>query len=379
MVSKRVNGRIRSLLWAAGLFLASLSFLFGALACKRDRDGEHEDPDNQEHAQTDEGARRRLLPSVTDVVFLPDGKRLLSVSDYGVVLWDVDKSRVLRIMEKSRFVAADLGLSSNGKLVVGGGRAFMIWDVETGKMVKKIDSRQGGPFAYAISLKGDRVLVGGGGELGAFRDPKVLYDVLQVWDVKTGSLLHSLLGHRLPVLSVALSPDEKWALSNSPDGTVKLWNVADGKLVKNLKTEDKKGGQVFFSRDGKRAYYLGFMIKIWDLASEKVIESFEKAGPNIFAHYPPDLRISIVADNSKGVLSLWSVFERKLVRTLERKIKKNREILKVGFSPTGKWAAVAGEDQLLQVFDLETGTMHKNLRLPEEILYPSPKKKKEQQ
>ena len=48
----------------------------------------------------------------------------------------------------------------------------------------------------------------------------------QLWDLaNVGSSPRVLLGHNAAILSVALTPDGKWALSRSSDNTARLWEL----------------------------------------------------------------------------------------------------------------------------------------------------------
>jgi WD40 repeat protein len=48
-----------------------------------------------------------------------------------------------------------------------------------------------------------------------------------VWDLQTGEELHCFTGHTDGVIGVALSPDERYALSGSLDGSMRLWRLPD--------------------------------------------------------------------------------------------------------------------------------------------------------
>ena len=50
---------------------------------------------------------------------------------------------------------------------------------------------------------------------------------IRLWDLK-GKLRHTLVGHKSWVNSVAFGPDEKWVISGSSDGTVKVWSTHRG-------------------------------------------------------------------------------------------------------------------------------------------------------
>ncbi len=51
---------------------------------------------------------------------------------------------------------------------------------------------------------------------------------VQVWDLDTGALLHTLAGHDGLVWAVAVSADGCRAVSSGPDGTVRVWDPAQG-------------------------------------------------------------------------------------------------------------------------------------------------------
>jgi len=56
---------------------------------------------------------------------------------------------------------------------------------------------------------------------------------LQVFKA-TGSLIRRLQGHNDWIYSLAISRDGKSVASGSWDGEVRIWNLADGKLVRNF-------------------------------------------------------------------------------------------------------------------------------------------------
>ncbi len=76
--------------------------------------------------------------------------------------------------------------------------------------------------------------------------------------VDTLERLHSgqklvLVGHTRDVVSVALSPDGKLALSGAEDTTIRLWDLATGKQLRTFGSKHGEVWAVTFSPDGKRA------------------------------------------------------------------------------------------------------------------------------
>jgi hypothetical protein len=102
-----------------------------------------------------------------------------------------------------------------------------LWDVATGRELRKLTGHENTVASVAFSPDGRFALSGG-------------YDkAMRLWEVATGRELRTLTGHRAIVRSVAFSPDGRLALSASTDNTVRLWRfsrpadyrVFEGRLV----------------------------------------------------------------------------------------------------------------------------------------------------
>ncbi len=77
--------------------------------------------------------------------------------------------------------------------------------------------------------------------------------------------MRTLTGHSDWVLSVAYSPDGRYLASGSYDNTIKIWEVATGKELRNLTGYYLPVNSVVYSPDGR---YLASgsgdkTIKIW--------------------------------------------------------------------------------------------------------------------
>src|SRR5436309_518441 len=66
----------------------------------------------------------------------------------------------------------------------------------------------------AVAFSADGALLASGGD----------DEVIRLWDVKTGKLIRKLKGHDDGILGLAFSPDGKLLASASSDDTVRLWD-----------------------------------------------------------------------------------------------------------------------------------------------------------
>jgi WD40 repeat protein len=49
---------------------------------------------------------------------------------------------------------------------------------------------------------------------------------VRLWDVATGKMIRESTGYQKTVNTVAFSPDDKFILSGSADGTARIWDVS---------------------------------------------------------------------------------------------------------------------------------------------------------
>src|SRR5262249_17296788 len=76
-------------------------------------------------------------------------------------------------------------------------------------------------------------------------------------------------GHTGLVLTIAVSPDGRQALSGSADKTLRLWDLATGRELRRLEGHSEEVLAVVFSVDGRRALSGGQdrTVRLWDLPS----------------------------------------------------------------------------------------------------------------
>lgn len=220
------------------------------------------------------------------LVFLPDGKQLLSCGQDGsLVLYDFTANPQPKLVKtlaghSPNTAVSTVSISADGKTAVSGGDdgTIRLWDLVAGKEKKKLTGGHAKEVTcVALTPDGQKVISGGS-------DKKVI-----VWEVDKGMPLFKMDGHTERVLTVAVSPDGKRAASGGQDQTICLWDLETGKEQFELQGHKGEVRQVVFSPDGSQLASASYdnTAMIWFIAGVKVaneagaIAALEKLGAKV--------------------------------------------------------------------------------------------------
>jgi|GEM_PF-3434755 len=162
--------------------------------------------------------------------------------------------------------------------------------------------------------------------------------------------------HKDSVNSVSFSPDGKLLASGSSDHTIKLWEVATGKLLKTLEGHKGSVYSVSFSPDGKLLASGSYdkTIKLWEVASGKLLKTLEgHKGLVKSVSFSPDGKL-LASGSGDNTIKLWEVASGKLLKTLEGH---KNYVISVSFSPDGKLLASGSWDHTIKLWDVASGKL----------------------
>jgi WD40 repeat protein len=163
---------------------------------------------------------------VNAVAFSPDGTLLASGGrDKAIKLWDVKKRELVRTLVGHTQSVLTLAFSADGQTLASGARDFTLklWALADVPPVRQLTIPRQGRVGCWGFLKDGRRLVVGGLWFGVKQRTEGQIDVL---DLDTGQVERSLGPHDSDVDALALSADERWLVTGSQAGTVKLWDFA---------------------------------------------------------------------------------------------------------------------------------------------------------
>jgi WD40 repeat protein len=147
-----------------------------------------------------------------------------------------------------------LAFSPDGKTAASGSRdkTIRLWDLETGKEIRRFEGHSAYVRAVAFSSDGKRLVSGSGDRNVARLDPDADNDCsVRVWEVETGKQLAELSGHSIEACSVAFSPDGMLVASGGADRICLLWDVTTGRAVAKTQEQTGRIETICFSPDGQ--------------------------------------------------------------------------------------------------------------------------------
>jgi WD40 repeat protein len=307
-----------------------------------------------------DGALLRTLEEgggAQSVVALPDGKRALSTTSFGSLqLWDIEKGKVLKLLEghvpgiQSVVVLLPDGkraLSTENDGMICSKYKLKLWDIEQGVLLKTLEGHSDRVVSVAVLPDGKRAL-------------SASYDkTLKLWNLEQGIAIRTLEGHSDFVSSVAVVlPDGKYALSAS-DCTLKLWDIEQGVLLKTLEGHSLYVHSVAVLPDGKRALSAsGDGIKLWSLEQCMMSQILEgHSGPVSSVAVLPDGKRVLSASYDK-TLKLWDIQQGTVLKTLNGH---SNGVSSMAMLPDGKSALSAEVGGTLMLWDLDQGVILKTL------------------
>ncbi len=174
----------------------------------------------------------------------------------------------------------------------------------------------------------------------------------------------TLIGHSDAVSTVNFSPDGKLLASASGDSTIRLWSLADNKLIRTFKLKTNWGNcinEICFSPDGTRlaiASNCSNEILILNVNTFKEYRIINHIGDNgvWLIRFSPDGQ-TLTSSNYLDDIRIWSVSDGKLLKT----IMNDHHIRCIEYSPNGKTIAAGDDEGNIVIWDIATGKLLKKL------------------
>ena len=238
---------------------------------------------------------------------------------------------------------------------VGNSGEIRIWDVATGKLDTTIIGHTRAVTSVAMLSDGTTLVT-------ANRDQP-----MQLWDTLTTKNKRTIQGARPPysVSAVAYSPDETILASGTYED-VMLWNTDTLEKTATLKGHRGQMTNVVFSPDGRTLAAFGMYdktIQLWNVTTKE--EKFKLNGhaEKIFSlAFSPDGTLIATAETlssqEEHAIRLWDAKTGKNIATFANIVNarsgRQLPVMAVAFSPDGKVVASLDLSTDIQLWDVET-------------------------
>ena len=300
--------------------------------------------------------------SITSACTSPDDRQVLTASrDRTARIWDLAIGKEVRAIHCPAAVACAI-FSGDGRQVITAGEdtAIRVWDAGSGESVRTLEGHGRPVGCLCLSPDGSRLLSGGKDQTA------------RLWDLAAGKQAACLEGHKANVCAVAFSADGRQLITGSDDKSLCVWDAATNKEVRravahfsadrfmhmiDMKTlsrtpDFRAGSTICFSTDGRLAMTstcLENFARLWDLADGKRIcelkgvtqaagaVAFLSGGRQIYA----------------GGRGIWDLTTGAPVDSLPAKAEATRVI---GWAADGGQFLMLHKDKIVRVWDPGTRT-----------------------
>jgi WD40 repeat protein len=169
-----------------------------------------------------------------------------------------------------------------------------------------------------------------------------------IWELKK-----TLLAHTDWVRCLSFTPDNQTLISGSFDQSIKLWNMADGKMLHDLQDHHKGVFALAVSADGKTLASGSWdeTIKLWNISSGQLISNLSGHTASVRSlATSPDNQL-LVSGSFDNTVRVWQLSTGDLVKTMMHK----EPIAAIALNHTGQILASTGDDGLVKLWSVQTG------------------------
>ncbi len=243
---------------------------------------------------------------VNALCFSPDGERLASAGYREVRIWSRLRPTLVREMKKVGEDAAMATVSAKGRFaaVCGAKGSVQVFDLASGKSIWRKGAHKGRVAALNFATGEDRLLTVGDDGLAC------------LWETSSGRLI-SVVKLSGKVSSGALFGESAGAVFGFGSGAVQVWSLAKipaGNPDVDFVAHTNSVTVVEVSADGSRLLTGGAdgSVGLWELANGKLVQRFQHGTPLSAAVFGPDAkRVASAAED--GSLKVWELGKKEPV------------------------------------------------------------------
>ncbi len=245
---------------------------------------------------------------------------------------------------------SSVAFSPNGQQVAAGyfNNALRVWNLADGKPTDAT-AHKAGITAVRFNPAGDQIATAG-------MDNSIL-----IWANPPAAMpVKTLAGHTRWVRDLAYTPDGMRLVSVSDDRSVRVWNLADGKVLHTLTGHTDWIMALVVRADGRYAATAGYdqTIRLWDLDRGAQVKQFSTKGQIVSDLAWTADGMALISVGLDRMVRIWNPLDGQQVRELAGH---TDQLHCLAMHPAGQLLATAGADRIVQLWNLTTGEKLKPL------------------
>jgi WD40 repeat protein len=250
----------------------------------------------------------------------------------------------------------------------------LLWDLRAKKPLRRIQTGGYAISCGAFAPDGETLALSCGRNPVTGATPR---DTIRLFDVATAKERRSLPAHESYVYGIAVSPRGDLIASGGEDGTIRMWELRTGKLLRvngarhaaqsNVAIRETMNHRapfptlspilaLRFSTDGKTltSTHANQTVCWWDVPTGKRLDSLTiPGGSTTTLTLSRDAKWLAAGSSEGGTIRLWDVAGQEVIREFGGE----EGVLCLSFSPDGKLLAVGNTDATIRLWEASTGKL----------------------
>ena len=309
------------------------------------------------------------IDKINDATFSPDGKRLYTVhggistlNDNSFRTWDLANGALEKVQRGGAAPFGSVAVSQDGQRFITpkerpdykDSEGTYLWEKGQDNAITRFTGHDNTIYTTDISNDGKFAFT-----MGRNRDDDK--DLIYVWNLDTKKVKHAKTLAKINYTGYGGFSEDSRYFYATDDDYVKIWNIADGKLYKNVSlTFDEKEGcgtgksvsSVFMHPDSKHMLYgcSGGTAIIQNFHTTTVVNTFKIHDKNIKEmEVAPDGSTVISRPFRSSPVKIWNMNNGDIYHVLEKRAQS------IAISPKNHQVALDGQDNGLSIYNYKTG------------------------
>jgi WD40 repeat protein len=287
------------------------------------------------------------IGDIYQVIISPDNRLVATGGSDGMILvWNIATGQNLLSIKAHNGYSFGLVFTSDSKKLISAGvddQYIKIWDLDSGICLKYWQSSAS---IYRIALSADDRTLACSGENGS----------LLLWDVRTGQLLKELIGHVGHVVGVAFQPQGTLLASSSFDSIIKLWDLTTGECIHTLAEHTQLVWSVAFNALGTQLVSTSFdtLVKLWDVETGcclQTIKAHSRAA--VEGLFSPDGQF-IISSSQDFTVRIWAAIKSDDWQCTKVLQGHQNSVWSIALNSTGTMLISSDHDGVLKFWDIES-------------------------